>query len=94
VAVDFSLITLIGMSVALIVGKVLKENVNFKNKFIPWITLLISILTQVVEPAIAEAGISLGNLVHSPVGNLLFSVLIQWLATTGTHSVAKNVVQK
>ena len=91
-AVDFGLITLIGMAVALIVGKALKENVNFKNKFIPWITLLISLLTQVIEPATAQA-FNLGNLLHSGPGNFLFSVLLQWFATTGVHSAAKNVTQ-
>jgi hypothetical protein len=93
VAVDFSLITVIGMAVALVVGKVLKENPAVKNRLIPWATLLISLLTQIFEATPVAAGISLGGFLGSNFGQMLFQTLIQWLATTGTHSVAKNVTQ-
>ena len=92
-AVDFSLVTIIGMAVALVVGKVLKWNPAVKNKFIPWATLLISILTQIFEATPANAGISFGGLLHTGFGQFVFQTLLQWLATTGTHSVAKNITQ-
>ena len=92
-AVDFSLITAIGMIAALIVGKVLKENPAVKNKLIPWATLLISVLTQIFEATPVAAGISLGGFLGSSFGQFAFQTLLQWLATTGVHSTAKNIVQ-
>lgn len=87
---DFSFITAIGALIALVVGKVLKDNPTFSNKFIPWVTLVISILTQIVEAAPAQAGINIGGFFSSP---FFLQVLVQWLSTTGAHSVAKNAIQ-
>lgn len=92
-AVDFGIITAAGSILALIVGKVLKENPAVKNKLIPWATLLISVLTQIFEATPANAGISLGGFLHTGLGQFAFQTLLQWLATTGVHSTAKNVTQ-
>jgi hypothetical protein len=94
VAVDFGLITAIGSIVALVVGKVLKENPAVKNRLIPWVTLLISVLTQAFEATPVAAGISIGGFLGSNFGQFFFQTIIQWLATTGAHSAPKNMVQK
>jgi hypothetical protein len=92
-SVDFGIITAIGSIAALILGKILKENPKVKNRLIPWATLLVAILTQVFEATPANAGVSFGNLFHSGLGQFVFQTLLQWLATTGVHSTAKNVTQ-
>jgi hypothetical protein len=81
------------MAVALVVGKVLKENIAVKNKLIPWATLLISILTQIFEATPAVAGFSLGGFLGGSFGQFVVQTLAQWLLTTGTHSTVKNLSQ-
>lgn len=88
--------TSIGSIVALGLGAWLKAKPDFSNKLIPWVTLLISFLTQlssaVGTPAHAASGF-VGDL-GSMFLEVLKGTLVQWLLTTGAHSTVKNAVLK
>jgi uncharacterized membrane protein YfbV (UPF0208 family) len=83
--------TSIGSIVALLVGAYLKRKPDFAKKFIPIVTFVISLLTQIVAAGTAEAGIFDG--VVKGFGNIFINALLQALLTTGAHSAGKNVAQ-
>lgn len=91
----FNLITAIGTILALLVGGWIKRS-GKSSKIIPWITLVISILTQLTNNA-TDAHASTGGLmlVGFSLGGflkVLAESLLQTFITTGIHSTAKNAV--
>lgn len=73
-------------------GFILKRNPNFNNKFIPLVTLLLSVFGYSVVPA-AHAGVfdSLGGFFTNFTNGLLPATL-QWLVVTGMHGTWKNFI--
>lgn len=90
-------ITAIGSVIALIIGNYLKRKPEFLNKNIPYVTFVISFLTQLIAASTANA--STGVIEASIFGglggtflNILKDTLIQTFLTTGIHSAAKNTL--
>lgn len=82
--------TSIGSIVALVVGMYLKRKPDFANRFIPIVTFVISLLTQIVAAAQPAEAAFLGGVFRN-FGNVLLDALLQTLLTTGAHSAGKNV---
>ncbi|MGH2567215.1 MAG: hypothetical protein ACRDGA_02670 [Bacteroidota bacterium] len=80
--------TTIAGAIAVYAGTKLKGNVNFKNRWIPIVTLVITALGQFVAAATASAGFF-----ESIVKGVTWAnALLVWLGTTGIVSVHKNTV--
>lgn len=88
----------IGSLIALVVGYFLKKNPGFSNKLIPWVTVVISVLTQIVNEltpaahaaASSAALLSVGAITLNGVLMFALKVALQTVGVTGTHSFAKN----
>lgn len=98
------LITLLSSALALWLGAQIKKS-NTSNKWIPWITLVISFLTQLVNalgvaPAMAALADSVSQVpaaaAHHSFFHIALSILaksiLQALGVTGFVSFGKNAV--
>lgn len=86
------IITAIGAAIALAVGAWLKTNPNVSNKIIPWVTLLISILTQVVQAVPPVAAADSTPVAAAPWLYVLGMGLVVGFTTIGLFSWFKNGV--
>lgn len=83
--------------IQLFVGSKLKAWPDFKNRYIPWVTLLLAILGYQLTPVAAvAAGVAVTagatpGLVSQVLGTGAL-VLAQTLLTTGLHSFSKNAL--
>jgi len=82
------MITSIFGAVSVLLGRYLKRNPAFLNRWIPIMTLVTTLLGQMIAAATAQAGF-LDTIVK---GVTWANALIVWLATTGLVSVSKNTV--
>lgn len=88
-----TIVTAIGAAIALALGAWLKTKPTFSNKLIPWVTLVISILTQIIQaikPAEAQVS-SAASLGPNWLG-VLFTGILAGLGTIGLFSFIKNGV--
>lgn len=79
-------------TIAMFVGKKLKDKPDFKNRWIPIITLVITAIGQMMAAATASA-FNLGHVLHAAIsGTTILTSFIVWLTTTGAFSVGKNTL--
>lgn len=94
---DFlNLVTLVGSALAVALGMWLKTNPRVSNRAIPWATLAVSLLTQVVQTATSAEAQTAAS---TPAGAASWALAViglaaaQALAITGAYSFWKNGVR-
>ena len=76
------------MILQLALGKVLKNNPSFENKFIGWATYALSLIGYTLAPASAHAAASLAPV--TPYISTFALAGLQTILVTGVHSFSKN----
>lgn len=104
-AVEFLGNPLVKYALMLIGGLILKRAPSFNNKAIPFVNLLFSTITAILNTMFgAHAGVMPATFETAAIvvaaessrswwQSFLFDALLPWLAATGTHSAAKNTKQ-
>lgn len=78
------------MVLQLVVGKLWKNNPNLENKFIPWVSYVLSLIGYNILPATAHAAASSTGL--TPYVSTAVLAALQTVFVTGFHGTFKNAI--